>query len=128
MLVDSQKEKHDAVHTALPGRDESITGFEPHAVLGTPIEPPYPPHYEKAMFGMGCFWGAERKFWQLNGVHTTSVGYGGGYTANPSYQDVCSGKTGHTELVRVVFFPAIISLQQVLQTFWESHDPTCRPV
>ncbi|MCW2966452.1 MAG: peptide-methionine (S)-S-oxide reductase MsrA [Solirubrobacteraceae bacterium] len=109
---------------ALPGRDAETPVPERHDVLGTPLRPPFPEGYETAVFGLGCFWGAERIFWQLPGVHTTAVGYAGGYTPNPSYEEVCSGSTGHTEVVLVVFDPAKISYEQVLKAFWEGHDPT----
>ncbi|MEM7563743.1 MAG: peptide-methionine (S)-S-oxide reductase MsrA [Pseudomonadota bacterium] len=109
---------------ALPGRDEAMQ-FEPrHLVLGTSMVEPFPDDSESIVFGMGCFWGAERKFWNLPGVHTTAVGYAGGHTRNPSYQEVCSGMTGHNEVVLVVYYPAQISLQSLLKTFWESHNPT----
>ncbi|WP_053980244.1 peptide-methionine (S)-S-oxide reductase MsrA [Marinagarivorans algicola] len=124
MLVDSQKDAILYGDTALPGREEAITGFEPHAVLGTPIEPPYPPHYERAIFGMGCFWGAEKLFWQVKGVHTTAVGYGAGVTPNPLYKEVCSGLTGHNELVVIVYNPKKIWYRDLLQLFWENHNPT----
>ena len=109
---------------ALPGRDQPIRVPERHDVLGTPIAPPFPEGLEQAVFGMGCFWGAERVFWQAPGVYTTAVGYAGGYTPNPTYEEVCSGRTGHTEAVLVVFDPAVISLEGVLRLFWEGHDPT----
>ena len=109
---------------ALPGRDQSLTVTDRHAVLGTRLLPPFPDGYEKAQFGLGCFWGAERAFWQLDGVYTTMVGYAGGYTPNPTYEEVCSGQTGHTEVVRVVYDPAIIGFSDLLRVFWESHDPT----
>jgi peptide-methionine (S)-S-oxide reductase len=95
-----------------------------HTVLGNPLAGPYPPHLETADFGLGCFWGAERKFWQTPGVWTTLVGYQGGYTQNPSYEEVCSGLTGHTEVVRVVFDPSLVSYEALLKVFWENHDPT----
>jgi peptide-methionine (S)-S-oxide reductase len=95
-----------------------------HAVLGTPLEPPFPEGMERAVFGLGCFWGAERVFWQTEGVYTTAVGYAGGYTPNPTYEEVCSGRTGHTEAVLVLFDPAVIGYEEVLRTFWEAHDPT----
>jgi peptide-methionine (S)-S-oxide reductase len=110
---------------ALPGRPER--GFvvpDRHFVLGTPLEPPFPEGLEHAVFGMGCFWGAERKFWEAHGVYTTAVGYAGGYTPNPTYQEVCSGRTGHTEAVLVVFNPARTSYDAMLRVFWENHDPT----
>ena len=109
---------------ALPGRSESIPVPPTHYVNGNPLQPPYPAGLEMAMVGMGCFWGAERKFWQLDGVFVTAVGYAGGYTPNPTYREVCSGMTGHNEVVRVVFDPTVISYEQVLKTFWENHDPT----
>jgi peptide-methionine (S)-S-oxide reductase len=109
---------------ALPGRPDPIPVAPAHAVLGTPMTPPFPDGFEQAVFGLGCFWGAERKFWQADGVHTTAVGYAGGFTANPTYEQVCSGRTGHTEVVLVVFDPARISYDDVLRLFWESHDPT----
>jgi len=109
---------------ALPGRAEKIPVPSGHFVLGTPLEPPFPAGLELACFGLGCFWGAERKFWQVPGVYSTSVGYAGGHTPNPTYKEVCSGRTGHTEVVRVVFDPAKVSYETLLKVFWESHDPT----
>ena len=109
---------------ALPGRNEAMPVEEPHVVNGRPLQEPYPEHTELAMFGMGCFWGAERVFWQLPGVWVTAVGYAGGFTPNPTYQEVCSGMTGHNEVVRVVFEPAKISYPELLRVFWENHDPT----
>jgi peptide-methionine (S)-S-oxide reductase len=109
---------------ALPGRAEPIPLPSEHAVLGTPLSPPYPAGTEIADFGLGCFWGAERKFWQTPGVVTTLVGYQGGYTQNPTYEEVCSGQTGHTEVVRVVYDPSQVSYEELLKVFWESHDPT----
>jgi peptide-methionine (S)-S-oxide reductase len=109
---------------ALAGRAQPITTPAPHAVLGTPIVPPFPEGTESLVVGMGCFWGAERLFWQLPGVWTTAVGYSGGFTPNPTYEEVCSGRTGHTEAVLVVFRPEEVALEQVLATFWEGHDPT----
>jgi peptide-methionine (S)-S-oxide reductase len=109
---------------ALPGRDEPMRVPERHQVLGTRLEPPYPEGMAMIHFGMGCFWGAERLFWQLPGVYSTSVGYGGGFTPNPTYREVCSGQTGHTELVRVVFDPDKSALEELFRTFWEGHDPT----
>ena len=109
---------------ALPGRDQAMQ-FEPtHSVLGTSMLAPFPEDCEQIVFGMGCFWGAERKFWNLPGVYTTAVGYAAGHTPNPTYQEVCTGMTGHNEVVLVVFRPREISLDEVLKTFWESHDPT----
>jgi peptide-methionine (S)-S-oxide reductase len=124
MLADSHKDFVLATDQALVGRDEPLTGFEPHSVLGTPIEPPYPPYFERALFGMGCFWGVEKLFWQLSGVYTTAVGYGAGLTPNPTYDEVCSGLTGHTELVLVVYNPKSLWYRDLLRIFWENHNPT----
>src|SRR5947209_13301970 len=109
---------------ALPGRDTPIQVPERHEVLGTPLQPPFPEGLEQAVFGMGCFWGAERVFWQAHGVYTTAVGYAGGFTSNPTYEEVCSGQTGHAEAVLVVFDPAKTSYDEMLRLFWENHDPT----
>ena len=109
---------------ALVGRDDPILSPRPHAVTGRTIVPPFPEGLQKLRLGMGCFWGAERLFWQTKGVWTTSVGYAGGYTKNASYREVCSGETGHTEVVEVVFDPTVIDLDAILKIFWESHDPT----
>src|SRR5581483_499888 len=109
---------------ALPGRSEKMPVPSRHFVLGTPLEPPFPEGSEIALFGMGCFWGAERKFWEVPGVHTTAVGYTGGVTPNPMYREVCSGSTGHNEVVQVVFDPARVSYRDLLAVFWEGHDPT----
>ena len=109
---------------ALPGRQEPMPVPAAHAVNGHPIAPPFPAGLEQAVFGMGCFWGAERKFWQAAGVYATAVGYAGGYTPNPTYREVCSGMTGHTEVVLVVFDPAVTSYGAMLRIFWENHDPT----
>jgi peptide-methionine (S)-S-oxide reductase len=109
---------------ALPGRSEKMQVPSRHFVNGNPLEPPFPAGMETAMFGMGCFWGAERCFWRLPGVYTTAVGYAGGYTSNPTYQEVCSGMTGHNEVVRVVYDPATCGYEQLLKVFWEAHDPT----
>ena len=109
---------------ALPGRPDPVPVADAHVVLGTPMTPPFPDHLEQIVFGMGCFWGAERFFWQLDGVYTTAVGYAGGYTENPSYQEVCTGQTGHTEAVLVVYDPDVVSLDTLFATFWENHDPT----
>ena len=109
---------------ALPGRDTRMPVAERHAVLGTPLAPPYPPGTEIAEFGSGCFWGVERKFWQIPGVVSTSVGYAGGHTPNADYEEVCTGLTGHNEVVRVVFDPKKIGYADLLRVFWESHDPT----
>lgn len=109
---------------ALPGRDEKMHVPDRHVVTDTPMQPPFPDKYHQAMFGLGCFWGAERKFWQLEGVYTTAVGYSAGYTPNPTYQEVCSGMTGHNEVILVIFNPEILAYTDLLKTFWESHDPT----
>jgi peptide-methionine (S)-S-oxide reductase len=110
---------------ALPGRADPIPTATRHFVNGHPLQPPYPAGLEQAVFGLGCFWGAERKFWELgDGVYVTAVGYAGGHTKNPTYEEVCSGRTGHTEVVLVAFDPAKISYDRLLKTFWESHNPT----
>ena len=110
---------------ALPGRSSRPFAVPAtHAVLGNPLEGPYPAGLEVAVFGLGCFWGAERKFWQTEGVWTTAAGYAGGYTPHPTYEEVCSARTGHTEVVQVVFDPAVVSYRELLRLFWESHDPT----
>jgi peptide-methionine (S)-S-oxide reductase len=109
---------------ALDGREQAIPVPERHDVLGNPLTPPFPDGYERAIFGMGCFWGAERLFWEAEGVWTTAVGYAGGFTPNPTYEEVCSGSTGHTEAVLVVYDPAKISYAELLRIFWEGHDPT----
>ncbi len=124
-LFSRRKVEMPAPEAALPGRTQEMPVTEPHFVLGTPITPPFPEGMELALFGMGCFWGAERMFWQLGeGIHTTAVGYSAGYTPNPTYEEVCSARTGHNEVVRVVFDPEVISYEQLLATFWEGHDPT----
>jgi peptide-methionine (S)-S-oxide reductase len=109
---------------ALPGRTREMPVPPQHFVNGHPLKPPFPAGLETAMFGLGCFWGAERKFWQLDGVYSTAVGYAAGHTPNPSYQEVCTGMTGHNEVVLVVFDPKVISYSELLKTFWESHNPT----
>ena len=109
---------------ALPGRDEPIHVPERHAVLGNPLTPPWPEGFQQIVIGMGCFWGAERVFWQADGVWTTAVGYAGGTTPNPTYEEVCSARTGHTEAVLAVFDPSVTSYDEMLRLFWENHDPT----
>ncbi len=109
---------------ALPGRDEPMPVPATHTVLGNPLTPPFPDGLRTAVFGLGCFWGAERKFWQVPGVYTTASGYAGGFTPNPTYREVCSGQTGHAEVVLVVYDPAKTSYEALLKLFWESHDPT----
>ena len=124
MLFSRHKSRMPSPEEALPGRDEEMPLSNRHLVKGTPLRPPFPDGMETAVFGMGCFWGAERKFWTAPGVYTTAVGYAGGYTPNPTYEEVCSGRTGHTEAVLVVFDPAVTSYDALLRIFWESHDPT----
>lgn len=109
---------------ALPGRNTPMSVINRHFVTGNPIVPPFPENMEQVLFGMGCFWGAERRFWQCRGVFSTAVGYTGGYTPNPTYEELCTGLTGHNEVVKVVYDPAIISFRDLLQVFWESHNPT----
>jgi peptide-methionine (S)-S-oxide reductase len=123
-LFTSHKTKMVTPERALPGRDEAMPVTAPHLVLGTELTPPFPDGLEWAVFGMGCFWGAERKFWTLPGVFTTAVGYAGGLTPNPTYQEVCRGRTGHAEVVLVVFEPETITYEQLLGVFFEGHDPT----
>ena len=109
---------------ALPGRESALPVTDRHFVTGRSIKPPFPEHLQQAVFGLGCFWGAERIFWQAPGVHTTAVGYAGGFTPNPTYEEVCSAQTGHTEAVLVLFDPARTSYDALLKLFWEGHDPT----
>ena len=109
---------------ALPGRSDRMPVPAKHFVLGTPLEPPFPAGLERAVFGLGCFWGAEKQFWKTKGVYTTAVGYAAGLTPNPTYREVCSGLTGHNEVVLVVFDPAKVSYEELLRVFWEHHDPT----
>lgn len=123
-LFDSHKQQMPTAQQALPGRATPMKIHNRHFVSGQPLQPPFPEGMEQILFGLGCFWGAERLFWQLPGVFTTAAGYSGGFTPNPSYEEVCSGRTGHNEVVLVVFEPALLPLPQLLQTFWESHDPT----
>ena len=110
--------------SALPGRSEVMPVPESHFVNGAPLKPPFPESLRTAIFGMGCFWGAERQFWEKQGVYTTAVGYAGGSTPNPNYEEVCSGRTGHSEVVLVVYDPDIVNFQDLLALFWEGHDPT----
>jgi peptide-methionine (S)-S-oxide reductase len=123
-FVDPSKLKVPSPDQCLPGRDGRMEVPERHYVNGAPLEGPFPEGMQTAVFGLGCFWGAERKFWQTPGVYTTAVGYAGGTTPNPTYREVCSGRTGHTEVVLVVFDPKKISYEELLRVFWESHDPT----
>jgi peptide-methionine (S)-S-oxide reductase len=124
MFLLGSKTKMVAPEDALPGRPDAIPTADTHFVLGTPLKPPFPEGVETLVVGMGCFWGAERVFWQAPGVYTTAVGYAGGYTPNPTYEEVCSGRTGHTEVVLVAFDPAQTSREEILKLFWENHDPT----
>ncbi|HWN67731.1 MAG TPA: peptide-methionine (S)-S-oxide reductase MsrA [Haliangium sp.] len=124
MFFFAHKSKMPTQAEALPGRETPMRVPARHHVLGTPLEPPFPENMQMAMFGLGCFWGAERFFWQTKGVYSTSVGYAAGYTPHPTYKEVCSGLTGHNEVVRVVFDPAAVSYEQLLRVFWENHDPT----
>ena len=119
-----EKTKMIDAERALPGRDRELAVPDRHYVLGNPLKPPFPEGFQTAVFGMGCFWGAERKFWEADGVYTTAVGYAGGYTPNPTYEEVCSGSTGHNEVVLVVWDPAKTSYDEMLRIFWENHDPT----
>jgi peptide-methionine (S)-S-oxide reductase len=125
-LADLFKDKTRMItaDSALPGRDREMPVPERHFVLGTPLRPPFPDGFQTAVVAMGCFWGAERVFWQAPGVYTTAVGYAGGFTPNPTYEEVCSGSTGHTEAVLVVFDPALTSYEEILRLFWENHNPT----
>ena len=124
MLFSRHKSQMVTAEDALPGRDKPLLVPDRHLVLGTPLEPPFPEGMETAVFGMGCFWGAERKFWTAPGVYTTAVGYAGGFTPNPTYEEVCGGRTGHAEVVLVVFDPAVTSYDAMLRIFWETHNPT----
>jgi peptide-methionine (S)-S-oxide reductase len=123
-FFDSAKSRMPKPDETLPGRPTEMPVPERHAVLGTPLKPPFPDGMQVADFGMGCFWGAEKLFWQIPGVYSTSVGYSGGSTPNPTYEEVCTGRTGHIETVRVVFDPAKVSYGELLKAFWEEHDPT----
>ena len=109
---------------ALPGRPDAVPVPPSHFVHGRPLQPPFPQHMEMLVAGLGCFWGAERLFWQIDGVYTTAVGYAGGHTQNPTYEEVCSGLTGHTEAVLAVYDPAVVTYLELLRVFWEGHDPT----
>jgi peptide-methionine (S)-S-oxide reductase len=124
MGIFTAKAELPSAAAALPGRAEPLVVTDRHFVNGNPVCEPCPPHLEEAVFGMGCFWGAERRFWELPGVWSTAAGYAAGFTPNPTYQEVCSGQTGHNEVVRVVFDPAQISYAQLLKAFWEAHNPT----
>jgi peptide-methionine (S)-S-oxide reductase len=124
MMLFTRKNRMPEPGEALPGRETAMTVPERHDVLGTPLKPPFPEGLEQAVFGLGCFWGAERLFWEAPGVYTTASGYAGGQTPNPSYEEVCSGRTGHAEVVLVVFDPAQTSYEAMLKLFWEGHDPT----
>jgi peptide-methionine (S)-S-oxide reductase len=124
MALFRRKSTMPAADTALPGRSTPLAVPETHFVNGHRIVPPFPAGLREAMFALGCFWGAEKLFWQLPGVYSTAVGYAGGFTPNPTYQEVCSGDTGHAEVVRVIYDPRVISYQELLKAFWESHDPT----
>ena len=124
MLFSRNKTRLVGPDEALPGRSTGVAVPDRHLVLGTPLRPPFPDGYQSAVFAMGCFWGAERLFWTAPGVFTTAVGYAGGHTPNPSYQEVCSGGTGHAEVVLAVFDPGATSYEELLRVFWEGHDPT----
>lgn len=123
-FVNTAKTQMVAPEAALPGRNTPIPTAKTHFVYGTPLLAEVPAGMEEAMFGMGCFWGVERMFWKLDGVQSTMVGYAAGYTPNPTYEEVCTGKTGHNEVVRVVYDPSVISYDELLRVFWEGHDPT----
>jgi len=119
-----KKSEMPVASEALPGRQEKMTVLNQHFVKNTPIQEPFPDDMEIAMFGLGCFWGAERKFWQVEAVYSTAVGYAGGFTPNPTYEELCTGMTGHNEVVRVIYDPEVISYGSLLKVFWESHNPT----
>ena len=118
------KQQLPSAEQALPGRDSAVQVPAHHAVNSHPLQPPFPAGLQQAVFAMGCFWGAERRFWQQPGVYSTAVGYAGGYTPNPTYEEVCSGLTGHTEVVLAVFDPQLTTYEQLLKVFWEAHNPT----
>ena len=124
MLWTQRKTRMPAPEEALPGRTEQMAIPARHFVLGTPLQPPFPDGLKRALFGLGCFWGAEKRFWDEPGVYTTAVGYAAGYTPNPTYDEVCSGRTGHNEVVLVVYDPTRVDYRRLLQLFWEAHDPT----
>lgn len=124
MSIYQHKTSLPAPNEALPGRDAPMSVAPTHFVSGHRIVPPFPDGYDLALFGLGCFWGAEKRFWQLPGVYSTAVGYAGGYTPHPTYREVCSGLTGHNEVVQVVYDPERVSYEHLLQIFWEAHDPT----
>ena len=124
MIFSSKKLTLPDPSQALPGRDTKMPVTNKHFVTGNPIAPPFPAHLQQALFGLGCFWGAERKFWQHPGVFSTAVGYSGGYTPNPTYDEVCSGLTGHNEVVRVVYYTALTTYTELLRLFWTAHNPT----
>ncbi|TAK62841.1 peptide-methionine (S)-S-oxide reductase MsrA [Methylobacter sp.] len=124
MIFSSKKLTLPDPKEALPGRNTPMPITNRHFVTGNPILSPFPESMEQALFGMGCFWGAERKFWQCPGVYSTAVGYSGGYTPNPTYEEVCTGLTGHSEVVKVIYDPTIVSYRELLRIFWESHNPT----
>ncbi len=124
MWFDRGKPRLPTAAEALPGRSEKMPVPARHFVLGTPLVPPFPENISLAVFGLGCFWGVEKRFWQIPGVYSTAVGYAGGLTPNPTYREVCSGLTGHAEVVRVAFDTAMVSYAELLRVFWESHDPT----
>jgi peptide-methionine (S)-S-oxide reductase len=124
MIFSSKRLALPEVNEALPGNDNPVQVVNKHYVTGKPIVPPFPDSMSLALFGMGCFWGAERKFWSYPKIYSTAVGYSGGFTKNPSYEQVCTGMTGHAEVVRVIFDPGLVSYQELLQLFWEAHNPT----
>jgi len=124
MFFTKRKTEMPAPEDALPGREREMPLSEPHYVKGTPLRPPFPDGLETAIFGLGCFWGAEKAFWNADGVYTTAVGYAGGHTPNPTYDEVCSARTGHNEVVLVVYDPKVISYEELLRLFWEGHNPT----